>query len=712
MGTSLLADYTLNMYKDDMKQYKAAEKRAKLLSIPTPVEAIFRGQMTEKPKGKARSRKNDYQNKFSKDYGFAFLVPEGNFSQEFGVRTYETLKKHLNKSNITHITYNTFYRNDRKTRQNLRWLNAMCVEIDVKGQENTDNAGLLLPDVLDRVSVAGLPYPTTILQSPSGGFHLLWVYKTPFRATRKAVKVYGRIQRCIAEAIGGDLDAIGAEHYFRAPNPDNVVYEGHSVHSSSLTDWYALECERKFAERGEQFKGAVNFSTYNGALMQSKAFRDVQNGGFDDMRDRVSFSLACAYKIAGMTQREARVRLLSWNENNKKKMSQRELLGKVKSVYRSENRYVSYSFIRKAAEYLTGEAYPEKIYWNSRFAKPRSERVRSHFSEHEQDIVDYLKENEALIGSQRSIAATLKKPFSTFCKVLKNMILKGLLMVETKKGRGGFTLITLASDDSSPTKTPADDLRSSESHLNASEQTTKQFNTIRSKKAAESFCGQINVLLSNNSGKGVGGQALVGTVPTATLSSSLDGTRYVSPTISSPGRAPVPGNVPGRFSSALFNRGFTDGRFIFAAWGRVQLAFKQFNIAFSSIAVVQDYMNLVIEAISLTVGEKGSPTVGGYSGQDSFLKYLFGTVKGLLSNYRASEITEFVLDIGKVSEIKLLCLRQKYLDELRENDCHDIEKIKEFLEEIELEISARVRKKSSGKLGLFKRFSSHFKHDF
>lgn len=32
--------------------------------------------------------------------------------------------------------------------------------------------------------------------------------------------------------------------------------------------------------------------------------------------------------------------------------------------------------------------------------------------------------------------------------------------------------------------------------------------------------------------------------------------------------APIPGNVPAAFTSALFNRGFTDGRFIFRAWGR------------------------------------------------------------------------------------------------------------------------------------------------
>ncbi|WP_339119808.1 hypothetical protein, partial [Priestia megaterium] len=46
-------------------------------------------------------------------------------------------------------------------------------------------------------------------------------------------------------------------------------------------------------------------------------------------------------------------------------------------------------------------------------------------------------------------------------------------------------------------------------------------------------------------------------------------------TLSKP--APIPGNVPSAFVSALSNRSFVDGRFIFRAWGKIQLAFKAFG---------------------------------------------------------------------------------------------------------------------------------------
>lgn len=57
--------------------------------------------------------------------------------------------------------------------------------------------------------------------------------------------------------------------------------------------------------------------------------------------------------------------------------------------------------------------------------------------------------------------------------------------------------------------------------------------------------------------------------------------------------APIPANVPDRFVSALWNRGFKDGRFIFGAWGKVQLAFKAFEIPFKAIPLNPGYMQLV-----------------------------------------------------------------------------------------------------------------------
>ena len=52
--------------------------------------------------------------------------------------------------------------------------------------------------------------------------------------------------------------------------------------------------------------------------------------------------------------------------------------------------------------------------------------------------------------------------------------------------------------------------------------------------------------------------------------------------------APIPGNVPSAFVSALYNRGFVDGRFIFRAWGKIQLAFKAFGITYPSIAATDE----------------------------------------------------------------------------------------------------------------------------
>ncbi|APJ13348.1 hypothetical protein [Bacillus safensis] len=688
----MIADRLIEQYKNDMQAPEDRLKYAKLLSMPLPLEGIFKSQMTAAPKSKATSRKTEYEHKYAKDYAYAFLVPDGDFSQEFAVRTYKTLKKHVEAGHITHITYNTFYRNDRKLRSNLRWINAMCIEIDVKGKENVDNKGITLVDVLGRISNAGLPEATTILKSPSGGYHILWVYQNPIRATRKAAAVYTRMQKAIAQAIGGDLAAVGAEHYFRAPNKQNVVYEGYSVPSNSLTDWYAIDCERRFAERGDRFSGAVNFNTYNGALMQSEAFRDVQRGGFDDMRDRVSFSLACAYKLSGMTEREASVRLLSWNANNVKRMSQSKLLTKIRSVYRSEERYVSYSFIKEAAEYLTGKEYPEKIYWNSRMAKPRSERVRSHYYEYKQDIIEYLKIHEALIGSQRSIAKELQIPFSTFCKVLKNMIEEGLLIMETKKGRGGFTLITLPSKQDNPTKPHEKPLNDSKGQQNGSDEISKEDHKQPAAIAQESHDGKINVLLSNNTGKGAGGQALLGRFSEASASTTSAFTT-------------VPSCVPAFFVSAFSHRGFSDGRFIFAAWGRVRLAFSSLGIRPSALAGHSDYVSLACASAAAAFDYFGTPIAHDWSGDsDRFLKYFYGVVRKKLATFRQNELENLRQYMESIPLARLFKLWDELSDESFLKWIPDRENIELFLTDLEAEIRKReiqnARRKWFEKFGL------------
>ncbi|MED3821425.1 hypothetical protein, partial [Priestia aryabhattai] len=162
-------------------------------------------------------------------------------------------------------------------------------------------------------------------------------------------------------------------------------------------------------------------------------------------------------------------------------------------------------------------------------------------------------------------------------------------------------------------------------------------------------------------------------------------------TLSKP--APIPGNVPSAFVSALSNRSFVDGRFIFRAWGKIQLAFKAFGITYHSIGATDDYLRLAVDAVGLTVGNKCSMIAGDFQGDESFLKYLFGTMKGLFANYRSDQITQFVEEIEDLGDITLSHVGMKLEDELKSARVVDRELVETKLAEIEREQSARQRRK-------------------
>ncbi|XIH41469.1 hypothetical protein C1N68_28025 (plasmid) [Priestia aryabhattai] len=157
--------------------------------------------------------------------------------------------------------------------------------------------------------------------------------------------------------------------------------------------------------------------------------------------------------------------------------------------------------------------------------------------------------------------------------------------------------------------------------------------------------------------------------------------------------APIPGNVPSAFTSALFNRGFTDGRFIFRAWGKVQLAFKEFAISYRSISSTPDYVRLSVEAVGLTVQKKGSVIAGDFQGEDIFFKYLFGVMKGLFKKHRSAQLTQFVEEIERLSDVMLSHVGMKLEEILEKKHVVDRELQVAKLRELEREESARQRRK-------------------
>ena len=136
---------------------------------------LFGDQLTETPKRQLEKQQSGYNTHL----GWVFVCNKFNEKPK-AVRTFHSLFGAAEA--YTYFTPNTFFRNDQRHAGALRWLNAMVIDIDVK---NGQNQSMILPDVLERVSEAGLPTPSMVLSTPSGGFHVYWYYTNPRRAFPK-----------------------------------------------------------------------------------------------------------------------------------------------------------------------------------------------------------------------------------------------------------------------------------------------------------------------------------------------------------------------------------------------------------------------------------------------------------------------------------------------------------------------------------------------
>lgn len=393
--------------------------------------AIFRDQLTETPKKQSDKQQGGYNSHL----GWVFVCNQFH-EQPKAVRTYHSLFGATEA--YTYYTPNTFYRNDQRHEGALRWLNAMVIDIDVK---NGQNKGMIMPDVLDVVTTAGLPAPSLIVSTPSGGFHVYWFFNTAKRAFPKVITHYKRIQTTIAEVLKGDQQAVGAERWFRMPSADNTLYQSDNrVSFDDLCDWLSI-----YQEEGAEERKAVCVNATG--LLQHPAVRRLLEGVSEGQRDNTCYTLALAFKASGYSEKEAEDRLKEWNQLNDPPMRQLEIKRKVKSAYKhgSPDGPSAY-WIRL----LSGMAFTYQT-WEE--AKPREERTYSHSHEWEQDVIRHLKKQGGVVsGAQRKIALAIKSssdesksiPYATFKKVIDRLIKIGIITKKVDgKGRAAVTTLTL-----------------------------------------------------------------------------------------------------------------------------------------------------------------------------------------------------------------------------------------------------------------------------
>lgn len=573
------------------------------------------------------------------------------------VRTYQTLET-VAKDYIF-FTPNTFYKHNSRRKTALRWLNALSIDIDVKSGENK---GLKLDVLFDKIKELGLPMPTIVVETPSGGFHLHWFFSSPRRHTGRLRNHFERVQKEVCEALNGDRLAVGAERFFRTPTKDNVLFTSDSqVNFDFFCDWYAIRREEQVAENKKTSTGTYILQGKD--LLNHPAIKKILEGyNGIGKRDNACFTLALVYKKAGYTREETEQKLHKWNQKNKPSLNWTEVRQKVRSAF--NGRYFAPSTAH--IKYLSGMDF-KYVKWVGK--KARNKRTYSHLNEWERDVLRYIKrENGSLQGSQRKLAEKITYrgksiSFTTLKRVLKSLEEKGLIVkVVEGQGRKQVTTIKLAE--------------------------------VAKKEKVEETKEDKNIVVFN--GPNPKNMLVGGRVALSSQVFALPKTTYTPYTVCSTSSslrfAPVPANVPDSFSSLLFNHGFRDGRFIFSAWGRIQLAFKDFHVPFSAISSCPEHLSLATEALRYTLDRKGSITRNNFVGADGFLKYLFGTARGLLFSAQQDSLQAFTDYIEDLTDIRLLALGAELESRLELADSLEASTLRTQLQEINSELSARQRR--------------------
>lgn len=355
------------------------------------------------------------------------------------VATQSTLGAVINDESYKaeYYTPNGYYRRDKRLTENLRWLNAFVFDVDSEHET--------LLDMFDRITSCGLPLPTAVVQTPSGGFHITYILEQPVRATEKALRLYTAIMSYIAEDLGSDQAAVGANRIFRIPTENNLVYfmPEHTYSFELFKDWRNVNYPYK-----PHFQQDLRVTKSN--LMNTAAVTQLLNSPCPEgYRDRTCFTLALAMKASKWPIDRAEDALLEWHSSycsrtckrvGKSVFSAADTIKKVRYVYNREKLIAPSA---EAIQELSGELFRYAVSKIYEGPKAREERERSHYQERIQDLLELLKVEKVIFGSQSEIASRLNCPLSTFKEILERLASAGQIRVETKRGRGGNTTITL-----------------------------------------------------------------------------------------------------------------------------------------------------------------------------------------------------------------------------------------------------------------------------
>lgn len=394
--------------------------------------------------------------------GVIFAVRDKSHFTSSGVKGYiVTSKESLleNAHELSHFTPNVFrygkyvdeHRNFIKgfTEQNLQQINTFVIDIDTKS--------VTLQDILMACLEKSIGQPTLIVESPRG-YQAYFVLEEPLFISNKNNFQVLKIAKRISHNLKSSLQCVQADLYcndfgfFRMPTEKNIIW-------AQLDQTYSLA---QYIDWSIQFDNAkkplfvvpkskpqqVLHTDWFHALIQAT---DVKGTKGQMGRNNTLFTLALICYQEEWDEQRTFDFLEEYNARLRYPLNAKEVDTVLRSAYSGRYYGASVEHIQGLLElYVPNKKFKVtlKSGWY-KFKKPREERTRSHYTEWEDDIIQYIMaekgEDQPFIWhTQKQLCDVLQISSSTLNEVLK----KSKKLLITKKGKGraaktGWTTVGL-----------------------------------------------------------------------------------------------------------------------------------------------------------------------------------------------------------------------------------------------------------------------------
>lgn len=294
----------------------------------------------------------------------------------------------------SHFVPNTFYKWCDRSLENLRCSQWMFFDFELK----KSNGKAFIPAEVYQIFVDVVGFePTVIKQSKSYGHYHVGLKHTSINGSTDSSYLFQRIQKMIAERVGTDLGALGANHNFSIPNQgQRIFYFGdNTIDFNVMKDWWYAEISKENKNKKYSSNGKVTSLTEH-MVWNHDAIKSLTECEFDGSRNQAGYTLALLYYALGKSKEECERFLIDeWFPivpQRGKKYRLSELKASIRSAYSGKRRGPS----KERIEALTG------IEFNIRVIRSQYKKeIKHNKNENAQAIINYFRERGGKIEGMK-----------------------------------------------------------------------------------------------------------------------------------------------------------------------------------------------------------------------------------------------------------------------------------------------------------------------